>query len=610
MARGENFQLRAFSPANYMNRKVVQSNLFNLSAIDLNWDRSLIRSSLAMGTTESNKEEGIGVNSITDSRYYDSLYYKIQDITRVNNDYIAFFDRDYPLRRDYLRNFAQNGEINSVLDTIADECIVVDENNFFAYLDLSQLEARLKDNSKVTSDITEGLQSSYNRVYQMFGWTESNDAWEYLKKLLVDGFLSFEILFEYDKNKQAKNIIGFKELDPTTLEPSIVRDTASGTDIKVWYQYKDDPEKERIIPDSNLIYISWAKGSFSTRISYLEGLTRTFNMLRQMENSRVIWNVQNSQKRIKIVVPIGAMTEDRARAHINELRAQYTEDVQMDDLSGELTVNGMPKFSFMKTYLFPAKEGVSTEISEMGVDGYDLNSVEQLKYWWRRFILETKIPANRFTLDPTSAPNNSVTGESSITREEYTFTRFIKRIQSIYKEILLKPIWVQFCLQYPLYAQNELIKSCLGLSYNQENIFELAKKREMFEKSINTITQAMNIKEADGKPYFAARFLIERFMDLTDEDIKLNQDYKLREAMNAIDAAAEAQAGMNASTGALPGGDMGMGGGMGSDMSMGADMGMGGGMGSPDAGMGGMTADIGMGAETGAPGGDMGGGMM
>ena len=139
MARGENFQLRSFSPANYMNRKVVQSNLFNLSAIDLNWDRSLIRSSLAMGTTESNKEEGIGINSITDSRYYDSLYYKTQDITRINNDYIAFFDRDYPLRRDYLRNFAQNGEINSVLDTIADETIVVDENNFFAYLDLSQL---------------------------------------------------------------------------------------------------------------------------------------------------------------------------------------------------------------------------------------------------------------------------------------------------------------------------------------------------------------------------------------------------------------------------------------------------------------------------------------
>ena len=213
MARGENFQLRSFSPANYMNRKVVQSNLFNLSAIDLNWDRSLIRSSLAMGTTESNKEEGIGINSITDSRYYDSLYYKTQDITRINNDYIAFFDRDYPLRRDYLRNFAQNGEINSVLDTIADETIVIDENNFFAYLDLSQLEARLKDDSKVTTDITEGLHSAYNRVYQMYGWSESNDAWEYLKKLLTDGFLSFEILFEYDSNKQAKNIIGFKELD-------------------------------------------------------------------------------------------------------------------------------------------------------------------------------------------------------------------------------------------------------------------------------------------------------------------------------------------------------------------------------------------------------------
>ena len=133
-----------------------------------------------------------------------------------------------------------------------------------------------------------------------------------------------------------------------------------------------------------------------------------------------IWNIQNAQKRIKIVVPIGTSTTDRAKDRLNELKAYYNEDTQIDDLSGEVTINCQPKFSFNNTYIFPSKEGTQTEISEMGVEGYDLNSTEQLKYWWRRFIMETHIPANRFMLDPTSGPNNPMNGDANITREEYT----------------------------------------------------------------------------------------------------------------------------------------------------------------------------------------------
>ena len=601
MARGDRYILRSFSPSNFSNKKIVPNTSFRLSSVGVEWDKNLIKSSLAMGTTESNKDEYQNMTNTMSSDFYDTVYAKSQDITRINNDSIAFFDQDYKTRRAYLRDFSQNGEINSVIEMVADESIVPDSKNFFCQLDLNPLKSKIKKTKEGTK-VIDGLNEAFNRIYQMYGWTDSNDAWSYMKKFLVDGYLAFEILFDYDHTNDGtvvkpKDIIGFKELDPTTLQPDIVKDEITGQDIKIWYQYKDDPEKERVIPDAHLIYISWQKAGFEGRVSYLEGLTRTFNMLRQLENSRIIWNIQNAQKRIKIVVPIGTSTPDRAKARLQELKAYYNEDVNIDDLSGEVTVNGQSKFSYNSTYIFPSSDQGSTDISELGVQGYDLNSIDQLKYWWRRFILETRIPANRFMLDPTSGPSNQMNSESNITREEYTFSRFIKRIQSIFKELIIKPVWIQFCLRFPMFMESDLFHSLISIKYNAENTFELAKERQIINDGAQTVNTLAGMKDSFGKPFFAIEFLVKKYLGISDQDLKQNEDYKLLEAKRALLQQIEQKDQAGGAPG-LPGGsDMGAGG-------MDAGMGM-------DPGLGGdMSGGMDMGGDMTGGAGDMSGGMM
>ena len=618
MARGDRYILRSFSPSNFSNKKVVPNTSFRLSSVGVEWDKNLIKSSLAMGTTESNKDEYQNMTNTMSSDFYDTVYAKSQDITRINNDSIAFFDQDYKTRRAYLRDFSQNGEINSVIEMVADESIVPDSKNFFCQLDLNPLKSKIKKTKEGTK-VIDGLNEAFNRIYQMYGWTDSNDAWSYMKKFLVDGYLAFEILFDYDHTNdesvvKPKDIIGFKELDPTTLQPDIVKDEITGQDIKIWYQYKDDPEKERVIPDAHLIYISWQKAGFEGRVSYLEGLTRTFNMLRQLENSRIIWNIQNAQKRIKIVVPIGTSTPDRAKARLQELKAYYNEDVNIDDLSGEVTVNGQSKFSYNSTYIFPSSDQGSTDISELGVQGYDLNSIDQLKYWWRRFILETRIPANRFMLDPTSGPSNQMNSESNITREEYTFSRFIKRIQSIFKELIIKPVWIQFCLRFPMFMESDLFHSLIAIKYNAENTFELAKERQIINDGAQTVNTLAGMKDSFGKPFFAIEFLVKKFLGISDQDLKQNEDYKLQEAKKALLQQIEQKDQAGGAPG-LPGGSemgaggmdagMGMDSGLGGDMSGGMDMG-----GDMTGGVGDMSGGMDMGGDMTGGVGDMSGGMM
>lgn len=311
----------------------------------------------------------------------------------------------------------------------------------------------------------------------MFGWDKSNSAWNMFKKFLIEGYLAFEIIF--DNLNDPKEIIGFKYLDPATLEPAIEHDQ-QGREIKVWYQNRGDAE-ERLIPDTNLIYISWPTGMVgeNARISYLEGLTRSYNMLSQIENSRMIWNIQNAQKRIKVVVPVGDLSPYKADTLMNEIKAEWNEETYIDDISGEMVVNGVPKFSFTKTYFFPQRSSGTVTLEELQAEGYDLSSVEPLKYFWRRFILETKVPPNRFMIDPSAEMAHNLTADdTSITREEYAFTRFVNRIRAIYREILLKPIWIQVCLYVPKLAKSEYLKQAIGIQFNEENIFTEAKQRQ------------------------------------------------------------------------------------------------------------------------------------
>ena len=527
--------VRKFSPGKADHNKI--NPLINLSALSLNSQQSVLKTSLALGASET-------VTSPYDTYNYndqDNPFSSYVDIMNNSAPAYAYYDMSYPARRDYLRLFSQNQTINSVLDTVADESIILDENNYFAHLDLDLLKLRLNANVKTSSgdtadDLIKLCQRSFKDIYQLYGFDKSNDAWNYYKKFLIDGYLAFEIIF--DNLIKPTKIIGIKSLDPTTLEPAI-EILPSGTEVKVWYQYKGDASMERKIPDSNIVYISWASGMLgeTQRVSYLEGLTRSYNMLSQIENSRMIWNIQNAQKRIKVLVPVGNISADKAQMKINQLKAEWNEETTIDDVSGEMVVNGQPRFSFTKTYFFPKRENGEITLEEMATEGYDLSSIDPLKYFWRRFILETKVPPNRFMLDPGAEKNTPLVDDSTITREEYAFSRFINRIRVIYREILLKPLWVLISIRRPELSNSELLKQYLGIIFNEENSFALARERASIEKGAAIIQSLSGLQISEGKPYFSMKFLIQKYLGLSDEDLAINEKYKEGEQLERLEQA-------------------------------------------------------------------------
>ena len=154
---------------------------------------------------------------------------------------------------------------------------------------------------------------------------------------------------------------------------------------------------------------------------------------------------------------------------------------------------------------------------------------------------------------------------------------------------------------HPEFSYTDILKQGLGIEYNEENVFALAKKRSAITEGANTVSTLLGLQGPDGKPYFALDFLVKEFLGLSDQDIETNQKYKEAEILKQIQLAKlmkKQQADAAANTPQQPGGDMGGGMDMESGMNFGSgDVMSGGEFGGPDMG-GGM--DMG-GGETPAP---------
>lgn len=508
-----------FSSSEFLS--TVSNAVKNLASLGMRYSDMVVKNSKAIGVTEA----AFKMNGPVPT----NVAYSLAMADTGPKKYITYFDKEYKAQRETLRKFAQNGEIEFILETITDESIVYDMKNFFCQVDTANIEGLLKKDIK--EDYIKNINSIFKTLYVYFGFNNDISAWQYFKQFLIDGVLAFEIIY----NDNCTNIIGFKELDPISLMPDI-EPAGDGKNKRIWWQYKENPALSRKLYDSQIIYISFAKGSFKNRVSYTQRLTRSFNLLRIMENTRVIWNLMNSTYRLKMIVPIGNKSPQKAKESLAELMSIYKEEINLDYDTGELKINGRPTVGqFYKNYLFGSKNGESVNIETMSADGPDLSDTDALKYFYDKLKMDSKIPFSRFDRD--SSGGQVYLSAEGIDREEVRFMKFINRLRSIFQEILLKPLWIQLTLKYPELADDELFKANLGIKYTKDNIFEQQREKEMIQKQAELIMTLKDIMTDDGeKPFFSTEWLVMKYLGLTYDEFKENVAYKEAKKADGDDA--------------------------------------------------------------------------
>lgn len=430
-----------------------------------------------------------------------------------------FFEKDYPQKREALRKLALQPELEDILDTMTNEAIVYDTDlTYFAepFIEVQELHDVKKE---LRSKIEDEMGKHFRKFYKMLNWKYA--AWDDFKRWLVEGILSFEIV--YDRLDKPTEIIGIIPIDPATITKKY--------DNNKWYwvQYKGVQGKERTLLDSQVIYIPYQETNCINRVSYLERLIRPFNIYRIIEQAQLIWTITNSSYKMKFTIPVKGMNKTLGMQTLNSAMNRYKEDIKFMGDTGEITINGQTTMPFNKEYWFPENDSGSPSIETLGGDGPDLNDNDQLKFFKNNLYKISKIPLSRF--DQESGETWFGADATSVARVEIDFARFVNRLRNQFAQIMLKPLKLQLALSIPELQDNKAFLEAVSLQYKSYNLFEEMMEMELMQKRVDFIQgikESMVDMDVEGNEikYFSSKFLVQKYLKYSSEDIKLNKKLK------------------------------------------------------------------------------------
>lgn len=446
-----------------------------------------------------------------------------------------FFEKDYPQKREALRKLAMQPELEDILDVMSNESIVYDTDlTYFAepFIEIQELHDVKTEHQKAIED---KMGRYYRRFYKMLNWKYK--AWDDYKRWLIEGILAWEIV--YDNLDKPTEIIGLVPLDPATLTKKYENNKW------YWVQYKGIQGKERTLLDSQVIYVPFQETESINRVSYLERLIRPFNIYRIVEQAQLIWTITNASYKMKFTIPVKGMNKTMGMQTLSSAMNRYKEDIKFVSDTGELTINGQVNMPFMKEYWFPENDSGSPEIDTLGGDGPELNDNDQLKFYKNNLYKVSKIPLSRF--DQESGETWFGADATSVARTEIDFARYVNRLRNQFAQIILKPLKLQMALSIPELQDNREFLEAISLQYKSYNLFEEMMEMELMQKRvefIQSMKESMIDMDIEGNEikYFSSKFLVQKYLKYSTEDLKLNKKLKDQEIEELNLAGGEASA--------------------------------------------------------------------
>ena len=436
----------------------------------------------------------------------------------------SFSEKAMSQKVEILRKMAMQPELEDILDMMANESIVYDDEESYVctpFLDNGLIQDL---NEKSADEIRTAMDKQFYKLYMLLDWKQ--DAWTMYKQFLIDGVLAFEIV--YDDIENPKAIIGIIELIPTTLT-RVIEDG-----VTYWIQFKDVIGRERKLLDAEVVYIKYEDSGVISRQSYLERLIRPFNIYRIVEQAQVIWTVTQSSFKTMFTIPVGGMNKAKGAQTLASAMNRYKEDISFDVETGELQVNGRVNMPFNKEYWMPENENGRPEIETLVDNGPMLNDSDQIKYFEYKLYKMSKIPATRFDKDAQSTWFGS--DPTQALRDEINFSRFVNRVRNTFAEVLLKPLRIAVSLAIPDIKNDKRILDAMSLHFNSYNLFEEMMNMEIMQKRIDFIASFKDsIVETDAegndKPFFSLKFLVMKYLKMSEADLELNEKYKLEQEL-------------------------------------------------------------------------------
>lgn len=437
-------------------------------------------------------------------------------------------------KRNFLIELSLQPEIEDILDSLSNEVIVKNPEKKYVFKPLFDSIDIVDLKKDVEKQINEELSYVFPKFYRMLGFT-GNGVRKQLKNWLIWGKVAWEIV--YDSLDKPTKIIGFVPIDAITL-------------TEAWENgqkyYIQEPKfgincQQRVLHESQVIYIQWDEDY--GRVSYVERLIRYFNIYRIMERSKILWFITHSQARTAFVVPTAGKSRARAAKTLASAMNRYSDEIEFDDVNGQLYVNGQATWTAAKEFWMAETDSGKPEIDDVSPGGIDLSETGSISFYENRLYKISKIPIDRF--DPSSSESWNL-DPTSQRRQEIKFSNFVNDIRDKWSTVMIKPLQIHLCLKISALVNDTEILDSIVLEYEHNNVFDEMADLELMSRRVEFIEklqQALIATDPAGREhkFFPRNYLVKQYLKISDEEIETIKKMKLAEDKELFDRGKQEQ---------------------------------------------------------------------
>ena len=278
--------------------------------------------------------------------------------------------------------------------------------------------------------------------------------------------------------------------------------------------------------------------------SILENIYKVFKQKELLEDSILIYRVQRAPERRIFKIDVGNMPSHLAMQFVervkNEMHQRRIPTVtgggqnMMDASYNPLSVG--------EDYFFPQGQDGRGSSVETLPGGQNLGEIDDLKYFNNKMARGLRVPSSYLPTGPddsTQTFNDGKVGTALI--QEYRFNQYCERLQAL----IVQKLDDEFKMFLKWRGFN-IDSSLFNLTFNPPQNFASYRQSELDNTRITAFSSLEQL------PYMSKRFMLERFLGLSEDEIQKNEEM-WREERDNPDAAGVAGSDMRA-VGITPGG--------------------------------------------------------
>jgi hypothetical protein len=276
---------------------------------------------------------------------------------------------------------------------------------------------------------------------------------------------------------------------------------------------------EAVIDAKHVVHLSLTEGLdyyWPFGMSVLETIFKVFKQKELLEDAVLIYRVARAPERRVFKIDVGNMPSHMAMAFVDRVKNEIHQRRIPSNTGGgqHIMDSSYNPLSINEDYFFPqTADGRGSSVDTLA-GGSNLGEIDDLKYFNNKMCRGLRVPSSYLPTGPDDSDrpmNDGRVGTALI--QEYRFNQYCERLQRLVVEKLDDEFkmfmrWRGFNIDSGLF----------NITFNPPQNFASYREAELDTTRVTTFTSLEQI------PYLSKRFLLKRYLGLTEEEIRENEE--------------------------------------------------------------------------------------